>query len=57
MGFLCKKGALTADDIGQIDVKEHFAYVAVKRGKLKQLLTLVRNEKIKGMKTVVEEAR
>ena len=30
---------------------------AVKRGKLKQLLTLVRNEKIKGMKTVVEEAR
>ena len=57
LGFLCKKGALTADDIGQIDVKEHFAYVAVKRGKLKQLLTLVRNEKIKGMKTVVEEAR
>ena len=57
LGFLCKKGALTADDIGQIDVKEHFAYVAVKRGKLKQLLTLVRNEKIKGMKTVVEEER
>lgn len=57
VGFLCKKGSLTADDIGQIDVKEHYAYVAVRRSKLKQLLTLVRDEKIKGMKTVMEEAR
>jgi len=29
----------------------------VRRSKMKQLLTLVRGEKIKGMKTVIEEAK
>ena len=56
-GFLYKKGKLTKEDVGSIDLKEHYAFVAVKRGKVKQLLNLIRGEKIKGMKTLIEEAR
>ena len=44
------------EDVGAIDVKDHYAFVAVRRPKMKQLLTLIRGEKIKGMKTVIEEA-
>ncbi|WP_368126028.1 DbpA RNA binding domain-containing protein, partial [Bacteroides nordii] len=55
-GFLYKKGNLSREDVGAIDVKEHYAFVAIRRGKVKQLLTLIRGEKIKGMKTVIEEA-
>lgn len=55
-GFLYKKGNLSREDVGSIDVKEHYAFVAVRQGKVKQLLTLIQGEKIKGMKTVIEEA-
>ncbi len=57
VGFLYKKGGLSKEDVGQVDVKEHYAFVAVRRGKVNQLLTLVRGEKIKGIKTVIEEAK
>lgn len=57
VGFLYKKGGLAREDVGQVDVKEHYAFVAVRRSKVKQLLTLIRGEKIKGMKTLIEEAR
>ncbi|WP_300704208.1 DEAD/DEAH box helicase [Bacteroides sp.] len=57
VGFLYKKGGLAKEDIGQVDVKEHYAFVAIRRGKVNQLLTLIRNEKIKGMKTIIEEAK
>ena len=57
VGFLYKKGGLQKEDVGTVDVKEHYAFVAVRRGKVKQLLTLIQGEKIKGMKTVFEEAK
>ncbi|MDR0961641.1 MAG: DEAD/DEAH box helicase [Mediterranea sp.] len=57
VGFLCKKGGLSVDEIGQVDVKDHYAFVAVRRSKMTQLLTLVRGEKIKGVKTLFEEAK
>lgn len=56
MGFLSKKGGLNRDDVGRIDVKDHYAFVAVSRKKLSHTLSLVRGEKIKGMKTVFEES-
>ncbi len=56
-GFLCKKGGLKADDLGRIDVGPHYAYAAVKRKKLKSALKAVAGEKIKGMKTLIEEMR
>ena len=57
VGFLCKKGGLTADEIGRIDVKDRYTYAAVKREKLQQVLRLTHGEKIKGIKTLVEEVR
>ncbi|KAA3917222.1 ATP-dependent helicase, partial [Bacteroides ovatus] len=56
-GFLYKKGNLTREDVGAIDVKEHYAFVAVRQAKVKQLLNLIQGEKIKGMKTIIEEAK
>ncbi len=57
VGFLCKSGGLKADDIGRIDVKDRYAYVAVKREKMQQVLRETQGEKIKGIKTIVEEVR
>ncbi len=57
VGFLCKSGGLRSDEIGRIDVKDRYAYVAVKREKVRQVLRETRGEKIKGIKTIVEEVR
>ena len=54
VGYLCKKGGLTTDEIGRIDVKDRYAYVAICRKKLKQVLQLTQGEKIKGIKTILE---
>lgn len=56
-GFLYKKGGLVREEVGPVDVRERCTYVAVRRAKVKQLLTLVQSEKIKGIKTLIEEAR
>lgn len=57
LGFLCKKGGLRSDEIGRIDVGAHHAYAAVKTSRTKQLLQQIGGEKIKGMKTLIEEMR
>lgn len=54
VGFLCKKGGLSTEDIGHIDVKDRYSYVAVAREKMKQVLRQTVGEKIKGIKTIVE---
>ncbi len=56
-GFLHKKGSLAREDIGQIDVKDHYSFVAIKRAKANQLFHLIQGEKIKGMKTIIQEAK
>lgn len=57
LGFLCKKGGLRADEIGRIDIGSHYAYVSVLRKQLRTVLRQVSGEKIKGMKTLIEEMR
>lgn len=57
LGFLCKKGGLRASDIGRIDVGARASYVAVLRQQVKNALRNVANEKIKGMKTIIEESK
>lgn len=57
MGFLCKKGGLAPDEIGRIDVTDRYAYAAVSRPRLQQVLRLTKGEKIKGVKTVVEPVK
>ncbi len=56
-GFLYKKGGLTSNDIGQIDMREHYGFVAVRREKLKSMLSNIRGEKIKGARVLIEEAK
>lgn len=57
LGFLCKKCGLQGGEIGRIDVKDRYCYAAVQREKLKSVLRLAATEKIKGVKTIVEEVR
>ncbi len=57
VGFLCKKGGLQSSQIGRIDVKDHYAYVAIDRKQLQSVLHCVAGEKIKGIRTIVEEIR
>lgn len=57
LGFLCKKGGLNSSEIGKIDVNDRYAYAAIIRTKLRSVLNNVKGEKIKGVKTIVEEVR
>lgn len=57
LGFLCKKGGLTAQQIGRIDLAAHAAYVSVERNAVKQALQQIAGEKIKGMRTIIEPIR
>lgn len=57
LGFLCKKGGLESGDIGRIDVMDRYAYAAVSRPKLGQVLRLTKGEKIKGIRTVIEPVK
>ncbi len=57
VGFLCKKGGLEPSDIGRIDVSDRYAYAAVAREKLTQVLRLTKGEKIKGIKTLIEPVK
>lgn len=57
VGFLYKKGGLDRDDVGMVDVKDRYAFAAVRHSKLRQMLSLIGGEKIKGMRTLIEEAK
>ena len=57
VGFLCKKGGLQITEIGRIDVKDRYTYVAVSHPRLQHVLQLVQGEKIKGVRTVIEEVK
>lgn len=57
VGFLIQKGELHKEDIGMIDIKDHYSYVAVNRKKINRTLRLIRKEKIKNMKSKYEIAR
>lgn len=55
VGFLCKKCGLTAQDVGRISLADHYAYAAVALPKMKQTIGQAKGQKIKNIKTVVEE--
>ncbi len=57
VGFLCKKGGLEKDEIGRIDVMDRYAYAAVAYNRMRQVLTRVKDEKIKGLRTIVEPVK
>ncbi len=57
VGFLIKKGGLEKDEVGIIEVKENFSFATIKKDKIDSVLSRIRNEKIKGIKTIFELAK
>ena len=57
VGFLSKIGKLKQEDIGLIEVKDFFSFVAVRKLKVGGALELIKNQKIKGQKVKIEMAR
>lgn len=53
LGFLCRKGALQPQEVGEIQIAAHCVYVAVSQPAVHDMLSRVREEKIKGMRTIV----
>lgn len=56
-GFLFKKGQLSKDDVGLIEIRDFFSFVAVRKTEVNNLLRLVANEKIKNKKILIERAK
>ena len=57
VGFLSHKAQLKKEDIGLIEVKDFFSFVAVRKVKMGHTLQLIKNEKIKNKKVKVEIAK
>ncbi len=57
VGFLSNKGQLKKDDIGLIDVKDFFSFVAVRKLKVGEAMELIKNEKIKNKKVKIAIAK
>jgi ATP-independent RNA helicase DbpA len=57
VGFLSNKGQLKKEDIGLIEVKDFFSFVAVRKSKVGHVLELIKSEKIKNKKVKIEIAK
>jgi superfamily II DNA/RNA helicase len=57
VGFLSNKGQLKKEDIGLIEVKDFFSFVAVKKIKMGETLRLIKDEKIKNKKVKMAVAK
>lgn len=57
VGLLLQKGKLQKDELGLIEVLDNTSYAAVKRNKIKDMLDLIKTEKIKGKKVKIEVSR
>jgi superfamily II DNA/RNA helicase len=57
VGFFSQKGKLEKTDLGLIEVKDFISFAAVKYNKVKDLLVLIRDEKMKGKRYKIEVAR
>jgi superfamily II DNA/RNA helicase len=57
VGLFIQKGKLAKEDIGLIVVKDTNSFVAVKKSKLQLLLKSIQQEKLKGKKMLIMEAK
>ena len=48
VGFFCQQGNIEKSDMGLIEVKDHSAFVAIKKEKVAGLLKSIGDEKLKG---------
>lgn len=56
LGFLIKEGGLEAQEVGKIDIFDHYALVAVPFKKARKLIELLSSKKIKGTKRKISMA-
>ena len=54
VGLFLQKGKLKKDELGLIDVLDYSAFVAIRSNKVKKVLELLKDEKIKGKKLKIE---
>jgi ATP-independent RNA helicase DbpA len=57
VGFLSKRGLLKKEDIGLIEVKDFFSFVAVRKTKVSPTLQLIKDQKIKNKKVKIAVAK
>lgn len=57
VGFLTNKGRLKKEDIGLIEVKDFFSFVAVRKTNAGAALRLIKNERIKNKKVKIDIAK
>lgn len=57
VGFLSNKGDLKKEDIGLIEVKDFFSFVAVKKIKVSHTLQLIKDQKMKNKKIKIAVAK
>ncbi len=57
LGFLIKEGGLTSEDIGKINVFDHYCLVAVRSDKVPGLLNAISGKKLKGEKRRITPLR
>ncbi len=57
VGFLTNKGMLKKEDIGLIDVKDFFSFVAIRKVKMNNLIHEIKDQKIKNKKVKMEVAK
>ena len=57
VGFLSNKGQLKKDDIGMIEVKDFFSFVAIRKLKVSNTLQLIKDQKIKNKKVKIDVAK
>ena len=53
LGFLIAKGNLDAQEIGKIDVADHYALAAIPANKASDILEMIRREKIKNKRVKI----
>ncbi|OLY94781.1 Superfamily II DNA and RNA helicase [Cnuella takakiae] len=57
VGFFAQKGDLKKEDIGVIEVKDFFSFVALRRSQVSHVLHLIKDLKIKGKKVKIAVAK
>jgi ATP-independent RNA helicase DbpA len=57
VGFLSKQAGLKKEDIGLIEVKDFFSFVAVRKSKMNETLQSIKNQKIKNKKVKIDIAK
>ncbi len=56
VGFLSQVAGLKKDDIGLIEVKDFYAFAAVRKNKVSETLRLVKDQRLKGKKVKIDVA-